>query len=385
MKSEFEEIAHSGGQVSFRIASDADGRQMYQAGYQLSRPVPHVLAGVYALPQGVVVSTLNLGGIGPSMGEPPIPGCYPVLIASDSHGKFGHSCPRCKGYWRSGPWANICPYCGLRGPSHEFLSEAQYRYVEHYCNTLANALNSKESGEFTIDMDIVADAVGKEDKPEFYISEKSQQNKFTCAACDTFNDILGRFGYCSSCGTRNDLAEFESKTIPELYQQLNADQKPEDCLRDAVSSLDSFISQYAKQLAQLVPLTARRKNQLTTKRFHDLNKVNEIFESWFDIPVYAGVDEDQRNFVTLMLLRRHLYEHNGGEVDQKYIDKSGDTSVVLKQHIHETKENVQRLLSALLKIARNIHQGFHQLFEPLPDPIKAFEEKKKRISSHAKE
>ena len=59
-------------------------------------------------------------------------------------------------------------------------------------------------------MDAVADAAGKEtDKPPFYYAEESQQNQFLCEACGSFNDILGKFGYCSVCGTRNDLQELD--------------------------------------------------------------------------------------------------------------------------------------------------------------------------------
>lgn len=63
-------------------------------------------------------------------------------------------------------------------------------------------------GEYSIDMDAVADAVGKEaEKPEFYYAEESQQKKFFCSACGEFNDILGNYGFCSGCGTRNDYDE----------------------------------------------------------------------------------------------------------------------------------------------------------------------------------
>jgi hypothetical protein len=34
---------------------------------------------------------------------------------------------------------------------------------------------------------------------------------------------------------------------------------------------------------------------------------------------------------TRFFQRRHVYEHNGGEVDEKYLGDSGDTSVRLKQ------------------------------------------------------
>lgn len=242
-----------------------------------------------------------------------------------------------------------------------------------------------ENGEVVIDMDAVADAVGKEgEKPAFYVSEESQQRKFTCGACDAFNDILGRFGYCSKCGTRNDMADFDGQTVLTIRDRLTAGNAPEDCVRDAVSSFDSFVAQYAKQLAEMVPLTEHRKNRLLKQRFHNLTEVRETFRNWFDIDVCAGMKEDECRFVSLMFHRRHVYEHNGGEVDQRYLDDSGDTTVRLKQHIHETQQDAHTLLGSLLKMARNIHSGFHELFPPIPEPIKAFEENKARMAKYAK-
>ncbi|HLJ27482.1 MAG TPA: hypothetical protein VKY85_12285 [Candidatus Angelobacter sp.] len=377
MTTDFEEISHSGGKITFHIVTDQNGQRGYQVTYMGDRPVPFKLIAIYALPQGVAVESIQLGGIGQPFNPAPFPGCFPVFIASDSQGQFGHHCPSCGGYWRSGPWPNICPYCALRAAGFQFLSEAQQRYVEHYCKVLSEALGSKQDGNVVIDMDAVADAVGKEgEKPAFYVSEQSQQRKFTCTACDEYNDILGRFGYCSLCGTRNDLADFEQQTAPAIRTRLNSDHTPEDCVRDAVASFDSFMAQVARELAKMVPLTAGRRQRLLTQSFHNLGEVRPTFKDWFDIDVCAGMKEEECRSVQLMFYRRHVYEHNGGEVDQNYLDRSGDTSVVLKQHIHETKQGAHDLLSSLVKMARNVHAAFHELFPPIVEPIKAFEKRK---------
>jgi hypothetical protein len=276
--SEFEEIGHSGGRITFSITTDDTGQRSYQVTFSGSRPVPMVMIAVYALPQGVPVESIQLGGIGQPWNPPPFPGCFPVFIASDSQGKFGHNCPRCNGYWRSGPWPNLCPYCAAEASGYEFLSEAQLRYVRHYCEVLSDALDCEDDGEVVIDMDAVADAAGKEgEKPSFYVSEQSQQRKFTCGACGEFNDILGRFGYCSLCGTRNDLADFEEQTVLTIRERLNSGHTPEDCVRDAVASFDSFVAQVAKQLVNRIPLTERRRNRLTKQRFYDLEEVRATF------------------------------------------------------------------------------------------------------------
>ena len=61
--------------------------------------------------------------------------------------------------------------------------------------------------------------------------------------------------------------------------------------------------------------------------FHDLDKTSEMFKNVFDIDVLSGMPNDDREIAKRMFHRRHVYEHNGGEVDQAYLDMSGDTSV----------------------------------------------------------
>jgi hypothetical protein len=381
---EFEEIGHSGGKITFRIATDQKGQRGFQVTISGNRPVPAVWIAVYAL-QGIAVESIQLGGIGQPWNPPPFPGCVPVFIASDSQGKFGHNCPGCGGYWRSGPWPNVCPYCAVKAPGFQFLSEAQQRYVQQYCETLRQALDSTLDGEVVIDMDAVADAVGNEgEKPAFYVSEQSQQRKFTCDACNEFNDILGRFGFCSLCGTRNDLADFEGQTVPAIRTRVNSGDSPEDCVRDAVAAFDSFMAQVAKQLVQMVPLTEHRRHRLLEHSFHNLDEIRVTFKNWFDIDLCAGMREDECAVVALMFHRRHVYEHNGGEVDQRYIDNSGDTTVRLKQHIHETQQGTHELLGSLVKMARNVHGTFQELFSPILEPIRANEEKKARIAKYTR-
>ncbi|WP_175749792.1 hypothetical protein [Burkholderia pyrrocinia] len=380
MAGEFEEIGHSGGKITFEVVTDESGREGYQMSYSSSRPVPMVLTGVWALVQsGIPVSTYNVAG----PDGPPFPGCVAVLVASDSEGKFGHHCPACAGYWRSGPWSNVCPYCAVQLESYEFLSRAQSRYVRHYCEVWIGAMSADDARDVTIDMDAVADAAGSSaEKPSFYVSEESQQHKFTCRACDEFNDILGRFGFCSRCGTRNDLMDFEDRIVPVIRDRLNAGASPSDCVRDGVAAVDTFIAQYAKALVLLVPMVERRRKRLTGSRFHDLVEVRDVFSKYFGIDICRGMQADEVEFVSRLFHRRHVYEHNGGEVDERYLKESGDTTVRLKQHIRETQQDGHRLMNLLVKMARNLHKGFHEIIPPLPKPIQAFEDKKARIAQY---
>jgi hypothetical protein len=383
MNADFQEIALSGGQIIVSFRNDADGHRTSTVGFTHSRPVPCVLTEWYALPQGIVAEPLPILGMGQAQPRPSIPGCYPVFLRSDSHGKFGHNCPHCREYWRSGPMPNVCPYCAHEDQSHAFFSDAQKRYVMRYCELFGDALQQDSDAQVVIDLDAVANATGTEgEKPVFYRSERSQQRQFVCAACEEFNDILGHFGYCSLCGTRNDVMVFEEETIKGIRDRLNAGGDAGQAVKDAVGAFDTVAGQYAKQIARMVPITARRRQRLEGQRYHDFDEVSGLFNNWFDIDLLDGMTASERAFAKLRFHRRHLFEHNGGEADQRYLDASGDVTVKVKQVIKESREDVHSLLGSLVKMVRNLHAGFHELIPPREGPIKAFKEKKERIARY---
>lgn len=378
MQNEFEEVAHSGGKVTLTITTTADGQRHVQMSISSSRPVPMSLIALYAVPPGIPITPVKHLGLS-NMEGPPFPECVLVLIASDSHGLFGHLCPRCRGYWRSGPWPTFCPYCAVEGNALNFLSEAQSKYIDHYCDSLTKAMSSLTGGEVVIDMDAVADAVADPARrPSFYVSEESQQHKFKCKYCNAFNDIIGTYGYCCQCATRNDLAVFEDEKLSKLRERLNSGGEPEDCVRDAVAAIDNFIGQYSHQIAKLVPLVKRRETRLLNGRFHDFSEVAGLFAEWFGIDLVRGIKTSDVEFATLMFHRRHLYEHKGGEADEKYIKESGEPGVRLKQRLRNSQEDAHRLIGILQRLASNLHAGFHELFPPAPEPIAAWQERQAR-------
>jgi hypothetical protein len=165
------------------------------------------------------------------------------------------------------------------------------------------------------------------------------------------------------------LADFE-KDIARLRDRINADGATyESCCEDAVAALDSFAAQYAKQMTRLVPMTPARVNRIEKMRFHNLETVHPEFRGTFDIDILAGFTATDALFAKLMFHRRHVYEHNGGEADAKYIVDSGDTALREKQMLRQTRESAHRIAGLVQRIATNLQRGFHEIFPPLPGPI----------------
>lgn len=358
---DFREIAHSGGKITFNIVSDDQGRKQFQVGFSGSRPVPMRMFAIYALPQGIPVGDVQLGGIGQAWNRPPYPACIPVFIASDSEGYFGHQCPECDGYWRSGTHSGRCPYCGVQGAGFQFLTPAHNSYVRHYAETLMAGLDSVEPGQtkqIIIDMDAIVDSADDVPKPDFYHPGTSQQTRFKCVKCGNENDIRGRFGYCSSCGWRSNVADLRSQ-MDKLRTDLNEGRvTTEDAVKKIVSLFDSCCRDLVAQLATL-PLLERRRAEVLAVLFHRTEAAS-IIEKVFGIELLRGMDADTA-FLRQMFHRRHVFEHEGGVVTRRYLEESGDASTPEGTLIRETRENAHRFAGCLVRMATNFEAGFHEL------------------------
>jgi hypothetical protein len=373
-KPDFRTIPHSGGTVTIDVSCDEKtGGKCYRLTWNHCRASAAALFAVWALPPGIIISQMNLGGYGSPIEAPPVPGCYQVFIGSDAEGKFGRQCIACRGYWRS-ELGQFCPYCGFCGTTIEFMTDGQRAYVEEWCATMYKALKTDVGGQYVIDLDAVADAADAAlpEKPAFFYSETGQQSTYNCDLCNAFNDILGNYGYCTRCGTRNDLHIFGKKTIPQIRSRINSGGPYEACAKEAVAAFDSFIGQYADQLVRRVPMTSGRRARLGKVRFHDLEMVEHDMREMFDIDITNDLTDDDKAFAKRMFHRRHIYEHRGGEADQKYINDSGETNVLVGQALRETVDSAHRIVNVVLKLARNVHDGFHEIFLVDKRPIERY-------------
>ena len=364
---EFREINHCGGRYSVKVKTSQDGARTYQIGVSSSRPLPASFFCVAVTYDGEPVGIVPLGGWAPDLAnEGPQTSQYiPVFVASDREEKYGHECPRCAGYWRNEAvphqWPLTCPYCRLRASTHKFLTMGQRRFVGKCCQQVVEALEAEDDGEYVIDMDAIADEIQKgAQRPTFYYAEESQQSRFSCTLCGQFNDILGKYGYCSCCGYRNNLDLFTAE-VDDLKKRLAKGLSPQECVRNLVSEMESAGTDYVSHLVRHVPMTPGRMKQAKAIKFHNLERMSKSLRDVFDIRVTKGISEDDLRFIKMMFHRRHVFEHRGGVADQKYLNQSGDTTVRRGQAIRETRKSAKRFADLLLVMAARLHKGFHTI------------------------
>lgn len=118
------------------------------------------------------------------------------------------------------------------------------------------------------------------------------------------------------------------------------------------------------QLVKKSAMTADLRKKWEKRLFHQVKSVAQDLKATFGILLFREVQEADQNFVTRCFARRHVYEHCGGEVDQKYLEDRGEKKLKLGQSIYETQESVGRLVNILEKITENLHRDFHEIFPP---------------------
>ena len=315
------------------------------------------------------------------------------MIATDERAMWGRKCPHCNGYWRTAgaglSGTNVCCYCGKHSEAFECLSDAQQAYVEACCILYTQVIESGKDGRCAIKIsDLIAQAMTSEDgqaaaPPEFF-AESQRQTRFTCEACDNLNDVLGRFAWCSTCGTRND-GEMLRQDIGTIKATLIANGNPVSALKEAVDAFDAVGRNLAQQLVAHVPMTKARRDKWEKANFQQVELTARNLKADFDIDILDKLSPEAIAEIRLRFHRRHLHAHRGGVVDRKYVEDTRDSSVQVGQLVTESRDMILAFLPTVLKLGDNFLKGFHSVIPVRDSPIRHRREKTARMERHAKE
>lgn len=360
---EFQEIYLSGGKIEFKKGKNGG----VSIGYKGSNPWAMAMFQVCVSFDGVVLDIVPFTGLGQPMPPYPQPSLLAWLI-SDRLGMFGCRCPNCKSYFRIDMYlSNIyCPHCGEISKGTQFLTENQLKYVHAFCNAFIDAYEGDE--DVTLDLDRLNDEL-PENKPKWLYSEETQQNNYKCLGCKRKYNILGEYGLCPGCGKPNlhDIFTQKLNEFEEQFQKANEevidrhDREVEwEKLTRCVSEFESMANQVRRFMLRF-PVTEKRKNSLKSLSFQNILIARERLKEWYDIDILEGVLDTDRQFLNKMFNRRHLFTHNAGQVDQEYLNNTGDTSVRLNQVIRVKSKEIRRLIPLIKTCGQKLIKGYESI------------------------
>ncbi len=275
-----------------------------------------------------------------------------AFLISDRERMWGRECPKCHAYFRTNhpEEYSICPYCACRARNDEFTTKNQRAFIDQIRRGYIEAWESKR--DVVLDLDAIADAL-PENRPTWVYNEERQQNTYTCMVpkCDTRYDVLGRYAGCPTCGRRNSLQVFVSD-LAKLNDRVETVAAEEDVTVEpdfvsrAFSDFEAMAKDLQGQLA-ILPLTPRRRKMVKGLSFQRLEEAAQSIEAWFGIDMWASVSSAEKAFILQWLARRHLFVHNGGRVDEKYLAQTNDTTVRLHQQIEVRSSDVREVMRVL--------------------------------------
>jgi len=323
-----------------------------------------------------LLATVPAGGIG-STSIYPQPSVL-AFVQSDQQGMWGRNCPTCEKYFRTDHVMGdtTCPYCCEVAPDLAFVSKEQRHYLTACYDAFAQAFLHKQSTSVNM-ADITDEAVS------WHYSEIKQQFHFVCQTnrCKSQTDILGEYGYCPRCSRSNardvflQAADKELTRLEEVRSTvLNRHEREstwEKMTVDAVSRFEALAKHLRRRLLRL-PMTANRRRELDKVNFQQPLNADRQLKQWFDIGMvqWAGTPTDPKReilqpeleFIKVMVQKRHILIHNGGVVDQEYLDNTGDTTVQLDERIKITSKEAKRFLSLVRDMSRNLLDNVEEGF-----------------------
>jgi hypothetical protein len=168
-----------------------------------------------------------------------------------------------------------------------------------------------------------------------------------------------------------------------MRERLNGGQSgAAETVRSAVSAYDACCRNIVTQLINRTPMKRGRRADIERLVFHDIeNPTITTLKSAFDVDLLRGIDAGDRNFLKMMMARRHVYEHNNGVADARYLAESGDVAWREGDLIRETQGNVHQLIGLLARMAQNVQEDFHEIFPLTEWPVNYHRDSQQRAGA----
>lgn len=258
-------------------------------------------------------------------------------VFTDENGMYGRECPDCEGYFKVKGGTGLdsdlmtCPYCGIRSSTDEFFTNAQVEYIQSIVvNEIGKLVHkSFKSLERGNRKGFVTFKVNDRLKrlPLKHYSEQQLQTNTKCDKCELEYAIFSVFSYCPDCGESNTFQVFK-KSLDSLKKQLeaytNLEIEDKDFLQEVLEGIfKNTVSKFdglGKQLRDKLPPPLAKKRS----PFQNLFILNKELTSHTDIDLEELVGEDIFREVIRLFQVRHILEHNYGQIDEEYIEKTGE-------------------------------------------------------------
>ena len=289
-----------------------------------------------------------------------------VSIPSDDEGMFGRECPKCNKYFKVKAGTGLedistctCPYCEHTDDSSNFLTPAQYKYLESIAirEVLGPALQDLERSfkdlERTTRHSFITFKVQTQgfDLPIKYYTEAELETFVTCDYCGLVFAIYGIFACCPDCARLTAMSMFQNSLVAAHKRIGILDKIPReeielreallvDTLSAAVATFDGLGKRLQKQFSTIIPDKPRNL-------FQNLDALSNVLKENASINLSDLIGSEKYSKVYYLFQVRHIWNHNFGQADIDFIKKAKLDKNMIGKRVTLSEEEIREFLDLI--------------------------------------
>jgi hypothetical protein len=307
-----------------------------------------------------------------------------IALYTDDDGYFGRRCPdtSCHAFFKlrtdeydAAPESLelTCPECGYTGHHQRFQTPEQKRRGEAAVHELGAAVADQLLREFSRKLGTTRFKGGR-------IEWKAQRNPprrlghipsyieratirlFECPRGHSavIYDLLA---FCPWCGADTPpRAVFDDSLAAQRRLLALIEEQPEEARAD-IEARGGVTSQAERALTAAVAASQNLAKRLHTQADKSAPKgnpwqnVDRLTKQWrktFKVELLDGMEEGTQKTLRLAFARRHVLEHNGGVIDDRYVAQTGEG--VVGRRIRIRPRSIEEAFAAVEELARRLEE-----------------------------
>ena len=320
-----------------------------------------------------------------------------ISIPTDEDGYFGRECPACEAPFkmRHDEYEALpdeieltCPYCGHREEHSAFMSSAQHARVmaaaeglaEQWLHGQVNDMLSRTFGQrssrprrsdsfISIDWSYTPGTPPPvRDLPAAV--EEQTRRIVECSTCGNHHAVYSATSFCPVCGPRpatekvleaitaaREALAVEDRLGEDERETLRAAGVFERFAVDAIESTASLFEMFAREQFTRRVADAETRTAGKGNIFQRLDDTAQLFADHAGIDVVELAGGERWSRLKRAFARRHVLTHNGGIVDEKFLDRVPDSSLRLGQRLVVRRADAVQALDELEALVRAVHAG----------------------------
>lgn len=311
-----------------------------------------------------------------------------IPIEADEKGYIDKQCPAkdCEFLFKVNgeDWKSIfkkesvwCPMCKHEAPADQWYSIAQ---VEHARNEALSVIKGQINQAMRIDARnfnrsqprkgfLSMSMEVKDGSHRTYVlparAAEAMQLEIQCEKCSARFAVIGSAYFCPACGFNSVI-----RTFNDSLRKIRAKKDGEDAVRA------SLIQAIGKDEAELTCRSLRETcladgvmafqkyceglyapyGTFSMNVFQRIDEGNDLWRKALNVGYDKWLSSGEIGELKILYQKRHLLAHQEGIVDDRYIQKSSDTTYKPGQRIVVSRSDIKNLLESLEKLGRGLSE-----------------------------